>query len=166
MGAFSIERTVAAPPPQVWQVVTDWAGYGRWMPMTRMRLDPGPTRVGWSFAGLTGVGRLSFADSMRITDWAPPTEAGTGPGAFRVVKTGRLLAGWAEVRVVPLADGRQTRLLWREDIVVRPSVVGRLLAPVTDLVSRVLFTKVINDMAAEAVRISGHPSSKESSENP
>ena len=166
MGTFSIAGIVAAPPPQVWKVITNFAGYGRWMPLTRMRLDPGPTRVGWSFAGLTGVGRVSFADSMRITDWAPPTEAGTGPGSFQVVKTGRLLAGWAQVRLLPIAGGRQTRLRWREDIVVRPVVVGRLLAPLTDLVSRALFTKVINDMAAEAVRVSGHPPSEESSGNP
>lgn len=159
MGTFAIERIVAVPPAQVWDVITDWAGYARWMPLTRMRLDQGPTRVGWSFAGLTGVGRLRFCDAMRITAWAPTS--GAGPGAFRLVKVGRLLAGWAEVSVLPIAGGKQTLLVWRENIVIRPIPLGRLLAPLTDRLNEALFAKVIDDMAAEAVRSSGqHPSGR------
>jgi len=153
MGTFVIERVVAVPPSRLWEVITDWAGYTRWMPLTVMRLDPGPARVGWSFAGLTGVGRLRFADLMRLTQWAPPS--GAGPGAFRLVKVGRLLAGWAEVSVLPIAGGEQTRLLWRENIVIRPAVFGRFVAPLTDRLNRVLFAAVIDAMAAEAVRTSG-----------
>jgi uncharacterized protein YndB with AHSA1/START domain len=153
MGTFAFERIVAVPPGQVWGVVTDWAGYARWMPLTTMRLGQGSARVGWSFAGLTGVGRLRFSDVMRITAWEPASE--TGPGAFRVVKVGRLLAGWAEVSVQPLADGAQTRLLWRENIVVRPTCLGRLLAPITDRVSRALFARVVEAMVAEARRAYG-----------
>lgn len=151
MATFTIERVVAAPPAQVWAVITDWAAYARWIPLTTMRLDEGPTRVGWSFAGLTGLGRFRFCDAMRITDWAPPAAA--GPGAFRLVKVGRLLAGWAEVSVLPIS-GDRTQLVWRENIVIRPTVVGRLLAPLTDLVNRALFANVVDAMAAEAVRIS------------
>lgn len=169
MGSFAIERIVAVPPPQMWEVVTDWAGYARWMPLTTMHLDQGPARVGWSFAGLTGLGRLRFADVMRITHWAPPSDTGTsqtrtgetgtgetGSGAFRLVKVGRLLAGWAEVSVLPLAGGDQTKLLWREDITIRPILLGRLLAPLTDCLNRALFARVVDAMAAEAVRASGH----------
>jgi len=155
MGTFAIERTVAVPPRQVWDIVTDWAGYARWMPLTTMRLDQGPTRVGWSFAGLTGVGRLRFADVMRITEWAPPSEAETGPGAFRLVKVGHLLAGWAEVSVLPIDGGERTQLLWRENIVIRPVRLGRLLAPLTDRFNEALFSRVVDAMAAEAVRASG-----------
>lgn len=148
MGTFVIERVVAAPPHQVWGVVTDWAGYARWMPLTTMRCDQGPTRVGWSFSGLTGVGVLRFADVMRITDWAPPSSG--GPGSFRLVKVGRWLAGWAEVTVTPIASGGQTRLLWRENIVIRPTRLGRWLAPLMDRVNKVVFAKVIANMATEA----------------
>lgn len=157
MGTFAIERIVAAPPRQVWDVITDWAGHARWIPLTTMRLDQGPTRVGWSFAGLTGVGRLRFSDAMRITDWAPPSD--TGPGAFRLVKVGRWLAGWAEVSVLPIAGGEHTQLLWRENIVIRPIALGRLLAPVADRFNKAMFARVIDHMAAEAVRRSGQPAS-------
>jgi uncharacterized protein YndB with AHSA1/START domain len=153
MGTFAIERTVAVSTPHVWDVITDWAGYARWMPLTIMRLDQGPTRVGWSFAGLTGVGRLRICDVMRVTDWAPPSQR--GPGAFRLVKVGHLLAGWAEVRVLPIAGGKQTQLLWRENIVIRPIPLGRLLAPLTDRFNKALFARVVDAMAAEAVRAQG-----------
>jgi uncharacterized protein YndB with AHSA1/START domain len=153
MGTFAIERVVAVPPSRLWEVITDWAGYARWMPLTIMRLDPGPARVGWSFAGLTGVGRLRFADLMRVTEWIPPS--GAGPGAFRLVKVGRLLAGWAEVSVTPIAGGKQTRLLWRENIVIRPPLLGRFMGPLTDRFNKVLFATVIDAMVAEAVRPSG-----------
>jgi hypothetical protein len=123
------------------------------MPLTTMRLDQGPTRVGWSFAGLTGVGRLRFADVMRVTQWDPPSE--TGSGAFRLVKVGRLLAGWADVSLLPIAGGRQTRLVWRENIVLRPVSLGRVMAPLTDRFNTVLFARVVDAMAAEAVRASG-----------
>jgi uncharacterized protein YndB with AHSA1/START domain len=155
MGTFAIERVVGVPTQQVWAVITDWAGHARWIPLTTMRLDQGPTTVGFTFAGLTGVGRLRFADVMRITVWSPPSDA--GPGHFRLVKVGRLLAGWAEVSVQPLRGGEETRLIWRENIVIRPTRLGRLLAPVTDRVNEALFTRVIADMADEAVRASGPP---------
>ena len=122
------------------------------MPLTTMRLDPGPTGVGWSFAGLTGVGRLRFSDVMRITDWAPPTDVESG--TFRLVKVGRLLAGWAEVSVLRTANGEQTQLVWRENIVIRPVVLGRLLVPLTDRINRALFARVVDAMAAEAVHAS------------
>jgi uncharacterized protein YndB with AHSA1/START domain len=152
MATFTIERVVAAPPAKVWEIITDWAGYARWMPLTTMRLDPGPTGVGWSFAGLTGVGRLRFSDVMRITDWAPPADLGSG--TFRLVKVGRLLAGWAEVSVLPIANGEQTQLVWRENIVIRPVVLGRLFVPLTDRINRALFARVVGAMAAEAVHVS------------
>jgi uncharacterized protein YndB with AHSA1/START domain len=165
MGTFVIERIVAVPPRQVWGTVTDWAGYARWMPLTTMRLDEGPTGVGWSFAGLTGLGRLRFSDVMRVTGWAPPAE--TGAGSFRLVKVGRLLAGWAEVSVQPIAGGEQTRLRWRENIVIRPITLGRLLAPLTDRFNEALFARVVDAMAAEAVRASGQKASgqKDSGQN-
>ncbi len=157
MGTFTIERNVAAPPSQVWDVVTDWAGHARWIPLTTMHLDQGSTQVGWSFVGRTGVGWLRFSDVMRITEWSPPADG--GPGSFRLVKVGRLLAGWAEVSVLPVAGGQETHLLWRENIVLRPVLLGRLLAPLTDRLNKALFASVIDHMAAEAVRASGQPAS-------
>ncbi|MGZ4741753.1 MAG: SRPBCC family protein [Oryzihumus sp.] len=151
MGTFEITRSVHADPATLWRVVTDWAGYADWMPLTRMQLDDGPTRVGYGFAGVSGVGPLSFADSMVVTHWQPPTDAGAGE--FRVRKTGRVLAGWAAVTVAPGPDGASLR--WVEDITVRPRPVGRLLAPVADRVNRAMFGRAVDAMVARAEKEAG-----------
>jgi hypothetical protein len=58
-----------------------------------------------------------------------------------------------------IAGGRQTQLWWRENIVVRPTALGRFLAPLTDRVNEALFARVIDAMADEAVRASGRNAS-------
>ncbi|MGI8718463.1 MAG: SRPBCC family protein [Lapillicoccus sp.] len=153
MAAFRIDRECRAPLPEVWATVTDFGGYGRWIPLTRMRLDPGPVRLGWGFAGLTGLGPLSFSDSMLVTEWEPP--AGSGRRAsFRLVKTGQLLGGWAAIELQALGD-QQTRLSWREEIVLRPAPLGRRLAPALDPALRHLFAGVLDRMLADPSRRGG-----------
>jgi carbon monoxide dehydrogenase subunit G len=145
MGTFEITRSVHADPATVWRVVTDWAAYADWMPLTRMRLEPGQTRVGFTFAGVSGLGPISFTDAMVVTQWDPPVE---GSGEFRVRKTGRVLAGWAAVSVAP--DGPGTRLRWLEDITLRPVRVGRVLAPVLDPLNRAMFGRAVGAMVSRA----------------
>src|SRR5207342_1683409 len=97
MPALHLVRETTAPPTVVWSVLADFAAYGSWMPLTRMRLDEGDPHPGWGFAGVSGVGPLSIKDSMLVTEWAPPEH---GQAArFRVLKTGRLLGGWAQAQV-------------------------------------------------------------------
>ena len=73
MPTVHLVRHTPAPPSAVWAVLTDFGAHGRWMPLTTMRLDPGSPRLGWSFAGLTGVGPLRFSDPMVVTGWSPPS---------------------------------------------------------------------------------------------
>jgi len=51
--------------------------------------------------------------------------------------------------------GEQTRLLWRENIVIRPIPLGRLLAPLSDRFNKALFARVVEAMAAEAASLPG-----------
>jgi carbon monoxide dehydrogenase subunit G len=146
MADFHLTRLCAAPPATVWDVVTDFAAYGDWMPATRMRVDAGGPRPGWGFAGTSGLGRVGFSDSMLVSVWAPPGE--DGRGSFRIVKTGRLLGGWAEIRVEP--DGAGTRLDWHEDVVVRPLPFKRLFAPVLTRASEWLYGRALDAMLARA----------------
>src|SRR5689334_24924944 len=92
------------------------------MPLTTMRLDDGPTRVGCSFAGRSGLGPLRFADVMVITSWEPP---GEGRARFRLRKSGRLLDGCAGVSVERGAGGAGAALHWTEEVVLRPPALGR-----------------------------------------
>lgn len=161
MTAAELHRVVDVPVDRVWGVLTDFAGYGRWIPLTSMVVDPPPVRPGWGFGGFTGLGRVGFLDSMLVTVWQPPVTAGKplapSPGRFRVVKTGRVLRGWADVtvRALPQAEaGRPragtTEVIWREQIVPRPEPVGRLLAPVSDRVTARLFAMALDRMLAAA----------------
>ena len=146
MADFHLTRLCAAPPATVWDVVTDFATYGDVMPLTRMRLDAGTPAPGWGFAGISGLGRFAFSDSMLVTAWSPPGD--DGRGTFRIVKTGWLLGGWAEVSVRP--EGAGSRLDWHEDVVVKPLPFKRLFAPLLRRASDWLYGRAVDAMVARA----------------
>lgn len=146
MAALHLVRDSTAPPTVVWDVVTDFAAYGSWMPLTRMRADPGTPRVGWGFAGVSGVGPLGFTDSMLVTAWTPPVA--DGGASCRIVKTGWLLGGWVDIGIEP--DGAGSRLYWREDVVVRPLPFKRVFEPVLGRVSGWLYGRALDAMIARA----------------
>lgn len=145
MAAVEVRRTVATPLAAVWDTLTDFGAYGRWIPLTRMRTDPPPVRLGWGFGGFTGVGPVGFLDSMLVVRWEPPTD---GEARFSVRKTGRVLRGWADVRMSATDDG--TDVVWREEIVPRPEPLGRLASPVTARVTERLFADALDGMLQAA----------------
>jgi hypothetical protein len=61
-----------------------------------------------------------------------------------------VLDGWAELHLSP--DGPDTRLVWRERIVVRPAAVGRVLGPILDPANKALFGAAVDRMVARAER--------------
>jgi hypothetical protein len=145
MAGLHLRRECRAPAAVLWDVVTDFGGYGAWMPLTRMQLDARPVGLGYAFAGRSGLGPLGFTDSMLVSAWEP---AGTDGGRFRVVKTGRVLGGWADVTVEPHGDG--SRLDWREDVVVRPLPLKRATAPLVSRGSAWLYGRALDAMVARA----------------
>lgn len=148
MTPFVVRRHAPVAPEVLWRAITDFASHGKRVPLTRMHVDEGAPRVGWGFTGLTGVGPLSFADPMLLTRWEAPSGQGT-TGRFRLVKTGRVLGGWAEVEVVPDAQGGCTAT-WTESLWPRPALLGALVAPLTNRVGAALFTRVLDGMIADA----------------
>lgn len=165
MTVFSLHRTSPASPAQVWDVLTDFVGHERWIPMTTMRVDPGEPRVGWGWAGVSGIGPLGFADAMVLTRWEPPSEAveaagedapeaageEQGRGRFSMLKVGRVLDGWADVRVEP-APGGGASVTWTEDISLRPRPVRRLSQRLVDRAARAMFASALDAMLDEAAR--------------
>ena len=124
MSSVHVVRRVAAPTIRTWAVLTDLAGHGAVMPLTRMRVDPGPIGVGWRFTATTGVGRLGFDDDMVVELWEPPDDGVDQAGSSR--KTGRVLRGYADVRVEGQGDAR-TLVRWTEEIIVQPAWLGARL---------------------------------------
>jgi uncharacterized protein YndB with AHSA1/START domain len=148
VAAVEVRRTVPTPIAAVWGTVTDFGAYGRWIPLTSMRVDDPPVRAGWGFAGKTGLGPVGFLDTMLIVRWEPPAD---GRAGFAIRKTGRVLRGWAHVLLESTAtDG--TDVLWREEIVPRPEVLGRRLALISDPLTQRLFAAALDGMLEDAAR--------------
>jgi hypothetical protein len=149
MWLMALVRSVTrlnTPADQVWALVTDWPAHGRWIPLTRVHIDPdSPVRTGQGtrFTGRTALGPIGFDDPMTVTEWRPP--AAGGAGRCRVVKRGRWLTGWAEIEVRP--DGAGCRLSWLED--VRPRWTPRTADPVVARMGKLLFDRVLRRLARE-----------------
>ena len=45
MASVHLVRRSTATPSALWRVVTDFAAYDRWMPLTTVRCDEGPPRA-------------------------------------------------------------------------------------------------------------------------
>ena len=148
MPALHLVRESSAPATVVWSVLADFAAYGSWMPLTHMSLDEGDPHPGWGFTGVSGLGPLSFRDSMLVTDWAPPVEG--RPARFRVVKTGRLLGGWAEAHVLPHRHG--SRVVWDQHLTVKLLPPVAPLEAAVRLISEWLYGRAIDAMLATAER--------------
>lgn len=109
MPVIRIVHQTPLPASEAWERLTDWAGHGTHVPLTRMIIETaGQTRAGTIFTARTGVGRITFDDRMEVTVWQPP--AGTAPGLVRLEKRGRVVTGWAEIafRPSPAAAPRST----------------------------------------------------------
>ncbi|MGB3185058.1 MAG: SRPBCC family protein [Ornithinimicrobium sp.] len=143
MGSFDLARRVPANLRHTFEVFADFRSHGDFIPMTTIEADDGPIALGWRFTARTGPGPLALPDKMVVTVWDPPHE-------FRIEKLGPVLDGWAHVHFT--AEGGDTRVVWRERIVVRPAPIGRGLGPVLDPLNRRLFAHALDKMTDRAVR--------------
>lgn len=139
-----IERRTALPPAEAWRRLTTWEAHSATVPLTRIDvLTPPPSGAGTVFVARTGLGRVSFSDPMRVAAWQPPTARG-GTGRCRLVKTGRIVTGWAEIAVGP--DGAGSYVRWEEDLRVR--LVPRVFDGLTRLAGQRVFGRVVETLLA------------------
>ncbi|MGH8823458.1 MAG: SRPBCC family protein [Jiangellaceae bacterium] len=110
------ERIVEGSPERVWSELTDWEGQGRWMPATQVRSVDGH-RVGGRITARTGLGPLSFVDTMTVTRWEPPR-------LCEVMHTGRVVRGPGAFAVEPVGPDR-CRVVWEEHLDLPFGVLGR-----------------------------------------
>nr|WP_255669954.1 SRPBCC family protein [Aeromicrobium wangtongii] len=113
--------------------MTDWDRHGDFVPLTSIVQTP------TGFDAFTGVGPIGFHDPMDVVQWDEPSFC-------RLEKRGRVVTGWAELRVDPAPAG--SRVSWREDIHVRGT--PSLLDGLTRASSRALFSRVIDGLLAPA----------------
>lgn len=109
----------------VWAAASDWSRQGEWMLGTEVHVTGGDgAEPGSTLAAFTGFGGVGFLDTMRITEWQPPSRCDVehtgslvrGTGGFHVVRAGphSCTFVWWERLVLPLFGAQ----LWP---VVRPA---------------------------------------------
>lgn len=129
MAFFEVSREVNASVETVWERITDWASHGEFVPLTKIHnTDDG-------FNARTGIGAFGFNDPMRIEEWEPPHRC-------RLVKTGRVVRGWAEIVIEPTNAG--SFLTWREELTVWG--VPRFVDPLQRRVAAKLFSRVVDGL--------------------
>lgn len=133
--AFTVTRTTSAAPEEAWRRVSDLARHTEHVPLTTVAVPKGGVRLGAEVRARTALGPVGFVDSMLVTRWEPPR-------VLRIVKTGRLLAGWAEITVEP--HGQGSHVTWREELWLRGA--RRVSVGLGDLAGPRLFAGVLDDL--------------------
>jgi hypothetical protein len=140
--AFTIARHVPVDAPAAWDAVADLAAHGRFVPFTDVHVPADGLDLGAEVVALTRLGPLAVADRMLVTAHEPGRR-------LRLVKTGRLLRGWADI-VVVAAPGGGAHVRWTEELWL-PGL-RRPTRPVGDLLGPRLFGPVVDGVLAAARR--------------
>jgi hypothetical protein len=153
VAAFEVRRDSALSASQAWARLTDWRRHGDFIPFTDVLVSETPdstasspgTGVGAAFVARTSLGPLHFDDPMEVTYWRPPDD---GPGMCRLVKTGRVVHGWAVLTVTPTGSG--CSVCWTEDAAVR--YTGALLGWPTKVAAGFVFGRLVDKLLATSAR--------------
>lgn len=107
---------VPAAQDVVFAAMTDWDRQSEWMLGTKVEArERGGIGEGAGIAAFTGIGRLGFWDTMKITRWVQPE-------VVEVDHTGKLVRGIGVFRVE--AVGSRSRFVWREELDLPLGVIG------------------------------------------
>jgi hypothetical protein len=116
---LEVGTTIAADLGRVWDVLVDWHGQARWIPLTTLQVRSAHERgLGVRIAALSGfwLGRLPLGllDRFVVTGWSPPADGRaelevlhlgpyfTGEGVFRLSAVdGRTVVSCVELVTVP-----------------------------------------------------------------
>jgi hypothetical protein len=103
---------VASEPKVVWDVLVDWPGQSRWIPLTTVEVvsdhDQG---LGVQAVALSGcrLGRipLGLLDNFVVTGWTAPRDGGTGE--LEVLHLGPYFTGEGVFQLKPAGGGTAVR---------------------------------------------------------
>ena len=140
--AFTVSRRSLLAPEVAWSALTDLAEHTRHVPLTDVEVPPGGLALGAEVVATTRLGPLAAADRMLVTALEPGRR-------LRLVKTGRFLHGWADIRVDDdRAAGGGSLVEWVEELWL-PGL-RRLTRPLGDRLGPLLFSRVVDGLLARA----------------
>ena len=136
--AFTIHRSTRLGRERAWDAVTDLRGHTRHVPLTEVEVNGPELALGTEVVALTRVGPLVAADRMLVTALTPGHR-------LRLVKTGWLLRGWADIEVTERRG--VVEVDWTEELWL-PGM-RRLTRPIGDALGPLLFGRVVDGLLAE-----------------
>ena len=140
--AFTVTRRSALAPQVAFAALTDLAEHTRHVPLTHLEVPDAGLALGTEVVAWTRLGPLAAADRMLVTALEPGRR-------LRLVKTGRLLRGWADITVDPDPGAPAGSLVrWSEELWL-PGLRG-LTTPAGDRMGRMLFSRVVDGLLARA----------------
>ena len=140
--AFTVTRRSALAPPVAFAALSDLAEHTRHVPLTDLEVPDAGLALGTEVVAWTRLGPLAAADRMLVTALEPGRR-------LRLVKTGWLLRGWADITVDPDPGAPGGSLVrWSEELWL-PGLRG-LTTPAGDRMGRVLFSRVVDGLLARA----------------
>lgn len=112
--SFVVSAETEHAPAETWARLWDLDAHTRVIPLTTVTAHPPATLLGpgVGFTGRTALGPLGFDDVMRVVEWSPPSEAGSGRAV--VDKLGRVVGGRIEVTVASRRRG--SLVTWRQTV--------------------------------------------------
>lgn len=141
MARFVLIRRTPLPPAECWERLTAWPRHGERVPFTRVSVARGTGReAGDVVLARTALGPLRFDDPMEIVELVA-----TGPGRdgrCLLVKRGRPVHGWAELRVRAVGGG--SAAVWTEQLTV--TGLPGPLDPVLARAGRLVFGRVLDHL--------------------
>lgn len=138
MAGFEVVRRTPLSALEAWDRVTDWKRHGEHAPLTTVTVHGAPGSPDESFVARTALGPLGFDDPMVVTYRRAPSAS--EPGIARLVKTGRVVVGWAVLTVTPTDTGAEVR--WHEEARLR-FTRGPVVA-IANLVLKVAFGRLLS----------------------
>ncbi|MFF3006845.1 SRPBCC family protein [Kitasatospora sp. NPDC057940] len=153
MARFVLTRRSPLPPAVCWERLTAWPRHGDRVPFTRVTVvRGGGGRAGDAILARTVIGPFRFDDPMEIVGLTAPAPG--RDGLCRLEKRGRLVLGWAELRVrAPGQDaGRAgetgaaawSEVTWTEEL--RVARLPALLDPLVARAGRLVFGRVLDQL--------------------
>ncbi|MFD4535894.1 SRPBCC family protein [Kitasatospora sp. NPDC058397] len=150
MARFVLTRRSPLPPAVCWERLTAWPRHGDRVPFTRVTVVRGSGgRAGDAILARTVIGPFRFDDPMEIVALTAPS-AGRD-GLCRLEKRGRLVLGWAELRVrAPGQDAGQagetgeSQVSWTEEL--RVAGLPALFDPLVARAGRLVFGRVLDQL--------------------
>ena len=135
-----VEVNVSKSQQEVWDKLTNWKSHGKWIPFTKIIiLEEGENGngVGTRFIGRTGLGKISFDDSMLVHRFVAPEES-KEDGKCWISKSSDHIQGSAYFHVIKV-DENTSRINWVENITLPSVRIPRIGYMILSKVGSLLF---------------------------